>query len=75
MNELSLRRFGLVTVEEIAARYGVGPRAVQNWIRDGMLPAVLVGKGKLILVPEKSLKGFEKPKKGPGPKARKGRTA
>lgn len=72
MNELPLSRFGLVTVDEIAAKYGVGPRAVQNWIRDGLLPAVVVGSGNRAthLVPAASLRGFAKPKKGPVPKAK-----
>ncbi len=43
----------LLTVPEVAARWGVTPRTVRNWISSGELPAIK--RGRAIRIPENSL--------------------
>jgi len=46
MNIIPLTDLGLMTIADVAARFGVSPRAVQLWINDGLLPVVVVGNGE-----------------------------
>ncbi len=49
----------LLTVPEVARRYGVTRAAVYNWINDGKLRAVKVGT--LIRIPESAAREFVRP--------------
>lgn len=52
----------LLTIEEIATRYGVTPRAVRNWCDSGILKARKVGRDWII--EEEDLEDFRRPKIG-----------
>lgn len=82
MRELPLSRFGLMTVGEACARYGWAAKTVQNWVRAGLLPAVVVGAGRgggSFLLPAADVEAFTPPPRGrppakpkkPAPKGRK----
>lgn len=65
LNELPLSGFGLLSVEDAAARRGVSPDTIRSWFKKG-LPVVPVGKGRnrtVHLVPIKALDAFT-----PGPR-------
>lgn len=56
----------LLTTQEVARQLGVAKRTVQNWCKDGSLPATKVGRDWL--VQESDMKSFSPPTKGPKPK-------
>ena len=41
----------LLTIKEVAERFGVSRVSVQNWIKDGRLPAIKIGT-KIIRIRE-----------------------
>ncbi len=62
MREIALSKFGLLTVEEAAARRGCAVRTVQRWIEDGLIPCVPVGpagRNRKYLVQVTDLDAFE----------------
>ena len=63
---IPLRKMGLRTIEEFAAIHGRGVRAVQRWIADGQIPAVVLGSGNrtLYLVRAEDATGFVPPVNG-----------
>jgi hypothetical protein len=70
VRELSLAEFGLELVSEACARKGWAAKTVQNWIRAGLLPAVVLGTGRgaTFLVRIKDVDDFEPPPRGRPPK-------
>jgi excisionase family DNA binding protein len=65
---------GLLTTEQVAARFDVSTMTVIRWCRQGLLPgAVQVGRkrGGIWLIPEDALQGFTRPT--PGPKRKRKR--
>lgn len=71
ISEVRRSDYGLMTVEEAAARRGWAVRTVQKWILDGLLPVVCAGHGKrgVYLLRQKDVDGFEPPARGRPPKA------
>ena len=59
-------RMGLLTVEEVAERYGVAGATVRKWCQDGKLSAEKFGVENRAtwLIAEESLAGFEPPSGG-----------
>lgn len=66
IQEVSLASLGLVTVQEASSRLKCTPKAVQNWINAGLLPAAVVSSGskRTFLIREKDLKSFKRPPRG-----------
>lgn len=48
----------LLTVEEVAARFGCTTRTCRNWITTGELPAIK--RGRLVRIPESALYEIER---------------
>lgn len=76
---IPLADLGLLTVEDAAAAHGRGVRAVQRWIADGDLPAVVIGGGNraVYLLRKSDVARFTPPERGRPPleekPARRGR--
>jgi len=66
IRRVPLSEFGLMTTADVARQYRRSPTSVQNWIRSGLLPAVVVGGGPgfFFLVPASALDGFTPPSRG-----------
>lgn len=65
-----------LTTKEVAARYDVEPPAVRQWCRRGLFPDAYEEeqeRGTVWKIPERNLKGFEKPKKTGRPPGKKKR--
>lgn len=64
--ELPLSAVGLLSLADVAARFGCSVRAVQKWVEGGLLPVVVAGGGKrtVYLVRVKDAAGFTKPPRG-----------
>lgn len=64
----TLADYKLLTVPEVARRFGRHPSTVLNWIGDALLRAIPVesthGKRPGYVVPESALVGFEPPPRG-----------
>ena len=62
---LPLSAYRLATVAEVAAEQGCTTAAVQRWITDGLLPAVLIaGQRPTYLIDRRALKRFVRPTQG-----------
>lgn len=61
MREVMLSSYGLLTVAEAAARRGVSPRTIINWVDSAGIPVVVLGRkrNKVYLVPLVELDAFE----------------
>lgn len=46
MKSLDLSEFGLCDVAGACAIRGWSPKSVQNWVRSGLLPALVIGSGR-----------------------------
>ena len=70
MRVLPLSDFGLVTVPEACALRGWAAKSVQNWVRAGLMPAVVVGTGRSakFLLRRSDVAAFVPPRRGPKPK-------
>ena len=70
VDEIPLASVGLVDVRTWAKQLGRGVRAVQRWIEDGKVPAVIVGKPPrhTFLVRIQDTKNFTPPPVGRPPK-------
>lgn len=58
---VSLEKYGLISVEDAAARRGVSDETIRTWLRKG-LPVVPVGKGRnrtVHLIPIKDLDAYQ----------------
>jgi hypothetical protein len=66
VEELSLERFGLLSVEKVARMKGRDVRAVQRWIAGGLIPAVVISSGNraVYLIPRKAAERFVTPARG-----------
>jgi hypothetical protein len=64
----------MLNVKEAAAQLGVPPVSVRLWARSGRFEGAKLEEtplGSYWLIPEDSIKGFEKEKPGPKPGAKK----
>lgn len=69
-----MRGVASLTTKQVAERYGVQAAAVRQWVRRGLLPNAYeqdTPRGKVWVIPEKDLKGFEPPKKTGRPAGKK----
>ncbi len=66
VQEIPLSEFGLEMVAGVAARKGWSEKAIQNWIRAGLLPAVVLGTGRgaTFLVQTSDVEKFVTPPRG-----------
>ncbi|MCY4512593.1 MAG: helix-turn-helix domain-containing protein [Bdellovibrionales bacterium] len=42
-------RIGVITVEELAVFFGLAPQTIRNWVAQGKLPYVKIGKRNMFL--------------------------
>jgi len=66
VDEVPLSEFGLVSVEDFAKKCKRDVRAVQRWIADGAIPAVVVGSGNrtTFLLRKSDVQRFTPPPRG-----------
>lgn len=66
MREISLADHGLETVADACARMGWAAKTVQNWVKGGLLPAVVLGtgRGSTFLLRVKDVTAFAPPPRG-----------
>ena len=43
-------QIGVITVEELAVLFGLAPQTIRNWVAQGKLPYVKIGKRNMFLV-------------------------
>ncbi len=48
----------LITPEAAAERLSVSANTIRSWLRDGTLPGVKIGKGRIWRIKEKDLEEF-----------------
>lgn len=65
MNIVPLAELGLILVADAAKIHGVTPEAVQQWIRAGRLPVIVVGTGRSVvyLLRVVDVESFKRPKR------------